>query len=106
VDAEVVVVLYEFLCVVFFVTLVGIVGENDFFSTCLGRGQSLQGDKWRRPTYSAVSTSLCLVEGSQSQRADVAGAVVARSDTLVNDWRGADEADLSLDIVAVFCLRY
>jgi hypothetical protein len=32
--------------------------------------------------------------------------MVTGSDTLMDDWRGADEADLSLDIVAVFCLWY
>jgi hypothetical protein len=46
VDSEVVIVLDEFLGVVVFVTLVGIVGEDDFFSTCLGDGQWLQGDEW------------------------------------------------------------
>jgi hypothetical protein len=53
-----------------------------------------------------MSACLCLVEGTQSQRANVAGAVVARSNTLVDNWRGTDEADLGLDIVTVFCLRY
>ena len=96
----------ELLGFVVFETLVGIVGEDDFFGTCLEHGQWMQGNECLRATYSTVSAGLCLVESTQSQRADVAGAVVARSDTLVDDWRGADEADLGLDVVAVFCLRY
>ena len=92
--------------IVVFVTLVGIVGEDDFFGTCLRNDQWMQGNECRRATYSTVSASLCLVEGAQSQRADVAGAMVARSDTLVDNRRGANEADLGLDVVAVFCLRY
>jgi hypothetical protein len=42
-DSEVVIVLGEFLDVVVFVTLGGIVGEDDFFGTCLGWNQWLYG---------------------------------------------------------------
>jgi hypothetical protein len=87
-DAQVVVVVSKLLSVVVFEAFVGIVGEDDFFSTC-----------------STVGAGLCLVESTQSEGADVAGAVVAGSDTLVDDWRGADEADLGLNIITVLGLR-
>lgn len=50
-------------------------------------------------TYSTVRASLCLVESAQSQGADMTSAVVAWRDTLVDNRRSANEADLGLDIL-------
>lgn len=49
-------------------------------------------------TYPTMCTGLCLIQCSQAQRTDMTGPVITGSDTIMHDGRGANEADLCLDI--------
>ena len=54
---------------------------------------------------SAVCTSFRLVQCAQSKGANVAGAVIARRNAVVRDWRCANKAHFRLHIVAALNLR-
>lgn len=83
-DPEILVLLVEVRRLEIFVSLLWIVCEDDICGFS-----------------STMRASLCLVQCSQSECANVAGAVIAGRDAVVGDWRGANEAYLGLDIVFV-----
>ena len=79
-----------------FIPLVRIVCEDDEFSFGLPRLSGYTAIVTVEITHTTMRTSSCLVQRSQPQRTDVTGPVITGSNGIVDNRRGAYEANLCL----------